>query len=252
MNMNEALFKFLIHLGDNALILGHRLSEWCGHGPILEQDIALTNISLDFIGQARLFYQYAAELEGKGRTEDDLAYLRYEREYTNCLIVEQPNGHWGKTIMRQFLYDIYNQLLFASLSQADDPHLSAIAQKSLKEINYHCEYSTEWLYRLSGGSSVGQEKMQSALNDLYHYTGELIEPFEIKTLLRQSKLIPEIKEESKKYFDQIHHHLEAAGLKVPYGRAMQTGGRKGLHTEHMGYILTELQYMQRAYPNMEW
>ncbi len=250
--MNQSLFKYALHLGDNALIIGHRLSEWCGHGPVLEQDIALTNIALDFIGQARMWFQYAAEIEGKGRTEDDLAYLRLEREYTNCLLTEQTNGHWGKTILRQYLYDVYNYQLYEDLMESQDERIVAIAVKSIKEIAYHREFSTDWLYRLAGGTKESQQKMQEALDELYHFAGELVEPFaEEKDLIEQG-LIQRREHPKEAYFKVINHELDRSGLDVPYDRPMQRGGRSGLHTEHMGFILTELQYMQRTYPGVEW
>jgi ring-1,2-phenylacetyl-CoA epoxidase subunit PaaC len=245
-------FRYLLHLADNALILSHRLSEWCGHGPVLEQDIALTNIALDLLGQARLLYQYAAELEGKGRTENDLAYLRTERQYYNCLLVEQPNGHWGTTIMRQFLYDTYNHQLYTDLTQCPDERLAAIAYKSIKEIAYHREFSTDWLYRLSGGTQVSHQKMTEALDDLYHYTGELVEPFSLEKFMMEENVIYRSDNVPESYYQEIHEGLERAGLKIPLDRPMQSGGREGLHTEHMGFILAEHQYMQRTYPNMEW
>lgn len=250
--MKSLIQQYCTHLADNALILSHRLGEWCGHGPVLEQDIAMTNIALDLLGQARLLYQYAAQLEGQGRTEDDIAYLRFERAYTNCLITEQPNGHFGDTIMRQFLFDQYHYLLLQFLSQSDDDHLAAIAQKSFKEVTYHLSFSKDWLYRLAGGTDLSHRRMQESLNQLYPYCGELVEEFEPESELMDAGVLSKPKNFRELYFKNIHEHLEMYGLVVPKETPMQTGGRKGLHTEQLGYILADLQYMQRAYPGMQW
>ncbi|MDX1410184.1 MAG: 1,2-phenylacetyl-CoA epoxidase subunit PaaC, partial [Saprospiraceae bacterium] len=165
----QPLINYLLHLGDNGLILGQRLGEWCGHGPVLEQDIALTNIALDLIGQSRLFYQYAAELQGEGATEDTLAFLRTERQYRNVLLVEQPNGNFADTIMRQFLFDVYNYLNYEALTSSKDERLAAIAVKSLKEVRYHLRFSSEWVIRLGDGTEVSRDKMVTAANALWEF-----------------------------------------------------------------------------------
>ena len=174
MDLNQAKFEYLLRLGDNALILGQRLGEWCGHGPILEQDIAITNIALDFIGQARNWLTYAGEVEDKGRSEDDLAYLRDAWDFRNVLLVEQPNGDWAYTLIRQFLFDSFNFLLHQELCQSNDEQIAAIAQKSLKEVTYHRRFSSEWCIRLGDGTEESHQRMQTALNDLYRYVEELI------------------------------------------------------------------------------
>ncbi len=250
--MKAQLSQYCIQLGDDALILSHRLGEWCGHGPVLEQDIALTNIALDLLGQTRLLFQYAGELEGKERSEDDIAYLRYEREYTNCLLVEQENGDFGFTVMRQFLFDQYHHMLFECLIESSDSRLASIAAKSLKEVRYHLSFSTDWLYRLAGGTDFSHKKMQHALDTLYTYCGELVESNPAEQALINAGIIDIPSNFKENYFKKIHYHLEKYGLIVPKEMPMQTGGRKGLHTEQLGFILADLQYMQRAYPGMNW
>ena len=250
--MDKLLIDYTLHLADNSLILGQRNSEWCGHGPVLEQDIAITNISLDLIGQARNFYQYAATLIGGDATEDTLAYLRKERDFKNCLLVEQPNGDWAQTILRQFLFSQYQYLLFEQLQHRKDEQLAAIAEKSLKEITYHLRWSSEWVIRLGDGTEESHQRMIKATDELWRYSGELFEGvgYEIKAVndgigVDLSKLKGSWMNKVKEIFDQ-------ATLVLPEKTFMQTGGKEGKHTEHLGYILTELQYMQRAYPGCEW
>lgn len=237
----------LLHLADNALILGQRNAEWCGHGPVLEQDIAITNISLDLIGQARNFYQYAAELMGNGNTEDSLAYLRTEREYKNCLLVEQPNGDWAQTMLRQFLFSAYQSLLYSTLENHPDQQLAAIAAKSKKEVTYHLRWSSEWVIRLGDGTGESKQRMLAAIDALWPYTGELFLPaaYELEAGIQVSSFEQAWMENIKSVFDE-------AGLTIPVNTFMQKGGKQGIHTEHLGYILTELQYMQRAYPDSQW
>jgi ring-1,2-phenylacetyl-CoA epoxidase subunit PaaC len=241
------LTDVLLHLADNALVLGQRNAEWCGHGPVLEQDIAITNISLDLVGQARNFYQYAAELIGNGSTEDGLAYLRTEREYKNCLLVEQPNGDWAQTMLRQFLFSAYQALLYAALENHPDQQLAAIAAKSKKEVTYHLRWSSEWVIRLGDGTGESKQRMMAAIETLWQYTGELFLPagYEMEANINVSSFEQDWKETVKSVFDE-------AGLIIPVNTFMQKGGKQGIHTEHLGYILTELQYMQRAYPDSQW
>lgn len=238
---------YILHLADNALILGQRNSEWCGHGPVLEQDIAITNISLDLIGQARSLYQYAAELIGGETTEDSLAYLRKEREFKNCLLVEQPNGDWSQTILRQFLFSSYQYLLYQQLQKGDDEMISAIAEKSLKEVSYHLRWSGEWVVRLGDGTEESHNRLLHSVGELWSYTGELFIPvlYEKDLKINFEALRNEWAVKVKSVFDE-------ATLNVPANIFMHTGGKEGKHTEHLGFILTELQYMQRAYPGSEW
>jgi len=250
--MKEHLLKYVLRLGDDSLILGQRLAEWCGHGPILEEDIALTNISLDLIGQATSFLNYAGELEGKGRSGDDFAFLRIEKEYLNCLLVEQLNGHFGDTMLRQFFFDAFRKNLFEALLLSSNKQLAAIAEKSLKETRYHLKHSSEWLIRLGDGTEESNLKMQDSLNTLWRYTDELFFEDEVDSYLRENKVIPDLRHLKvvwKEYVDAI---LLQAKLEIPTNNWQFQGGRLGKHSEHMGFLLAELQYMQRTYPNMEW
>lgn len=248
----ENKVKYILRQADNTLVLGHRLSEWCGHGPILEQDIAMTNISLDLIGHCRLYFQYAADLLDDGRDEDDLAFLRNSRQYYNVLLVERPNGHWGHTIMRQMIYDSFHYLYLKELLNSSDERMAAIAEKSIKEVEYHANYSKEWVKRLSLGTDVGHKKMQDALNDLYHYVDELVTADAIDIEAAEKGYGVDLDVIRKPFHDRIHGLLEECGLAIPEVKHMQQGGKNGTHTEHLGHLLSELQYMQRTYPGLEW
>ena len=248
----EPKIKYLLHLADNPLILGQRLGEWCGHGPVLEQDIAMTNIALDLIGQARLFYQYIASLPGQNTDEDQLAMLRYEHEYLNVLLVEQPNKDFGHTIARQFLYDAFHLLQFEQLTHHHDTHLKAIAEKSLKEIKYHYRYSSEWILRLGDGTEESHRIMQESLNALWRFTGELFRPASYELDLSHESYSLDINALESEWSERVTEVTREAGLLIPEKEVMMYGGKEGKHTEHMGYILTELQYMQRTYPAMNW
>ena len=252
MNKQEALFEYVLRIADDSLILGHRISEWCGHGPILEEDIALTNIALDFVGQATNFYEYAAKVEDKGRTADDLAFLRYEREYKNVLLVEQPNGHFGDTIARQFFFDVFRKLFLEALEKSNDAELAAIAEKSLKETKYHLRHSSEWMIRLGDGTEESNAKIQESVDTLWRYTGELFFTNEADELLLKEGIGVDIAALKKPWEKQVREILGEATIDVPTHSWQQAGGRTGVHSEHLGYLLTELQYMQRAYPGMEW
>lgn len=244
---SNSLIDFSLHLADNALILGQRNAEWCGHGPVLEQDIAITNISLDLIGQARSLYQYAAQLKADGSTEDSLAYLRTEREFKNCLLVEQPNGDWAQTMLRQFLFSSYQYYLYQYLQNNKEETLAAIAEKSLKEVSYHLRWSSEWIIRLGDGTEESHSRMLKALEELWRYTGELFiaAPYENDLGIAISSL-------KHDWSKKVNTVFEEATLKAPENVFMQTGGKTGTHTEHLGFILTELQYIQRVYPGCEW
>jgi ring-1,2-phenylacetyl-CoA epoxidase subunit PaaC len=250
--MNQSLINYTLHLADNSLILGQRNSEWCGHGPVLEQDIAITNISLDLIGQARNFYQYAATLIGGDTTEDSLAYLRKEREFKNCLLVEQPNGDWAQTILRQFFFSQYQHLLFQQLQNSKHEQLAAIAEKSLKEVTYHLRWSSEWVIRLGDGTDESHKRMLKAIDELWRYTGELFEAVEYEIRAANDGTGVDISKLKESWMNKVQEVFYEATLLIPPKTFMQTGGKEGRHTEHLGYILTELQYMQRAYPGCEW
>ena len=250
--MKEHLLKYVLRLGDDSLILGQRLAEWCGHGPILEEDIALTNISLDLIGQATSLLNYAGEIEGEGRKGDDFAFLRLEKEYVNCLLVEQVNGHFGDTILRQFFFDAYRKNLFEALQSSSNKQLAAIAEKSLKETRYHLKHSSEWLIRLGDGTDESHLKMQESLNTLWRYTDELFFEDEVDLYLRENKVIPDLSHLKNSWKEHVDAILLQAKLEIPTNNWQFQGGRLGRHSEHMGFLLAELQYMQRTYPNMEW
>jgi len=246
------LIDYTLHLADSTLILAQRNAEWCGHGPVLEQDIAITNISLDLLGQSRNFYQYAASLIGNGATEDSLAYLRTEREFKNCLLVEQPNGDWAQTILRQFFFSVYQQLLFENLQNSKDEQLAAIAVKSLKEVNYHLRWSSEWVIRLGDGTEESKSRMLKAIDAIWTYSGELFvaASYELRAASEDIGIDPSILNEA--WTKKVAEVFEEATLSIPENKFMQSGGKEGRHTEHLGYILTELQYMQRAYPDSTW
>jgi ring-1,2-phenylacetyl-CoA epoxidase subunit PaaC len=252
MNTKDALLDYVLRLADNNLILGQRLSEWCGHAPELELDIALSNIALDLIGQSRNLYQYAAELEGKGRTEDGLAYLRDCEAYRNVLLVEQPNEDFAYTVVRQFFFDVYNYLFYSELAKSKDEQLAAIAEKSLKEIHYHLRFSSEWTIRLGDGTEVSHKKMQTAVNDLWDFIGELTLPNEVDELLLKDGIAVDLNTIKSAYFQKVKEILSEATLAIPTHEPFQIGGKEGKHSEYLGHILSELQWMQRAYPGAEW
>ena len=242
-----ALIDYILHLADTTLILCQRNSEWCGHGPVLEQDIAITNVSLDLLGQARNFYQYAARLMGDNYDENKLAYLRREREFKNLLLAEQPKGDWAQTILRQYLFSQFQFLLYQQLQHHKDEQVAAITAKALKETTYHLRWSSEWVIRLGDGTEESHQRMIIAIDELWRYTGELFVPADYEkesgidfSLIKQTWL-----KNVKNIFDE-------ADLSIPENVFMQLGGKNGIHTEFLGYILTELQYVQRAYPNSEW
>ncbi len=243
--MENKLTNYILHLADTTLILAQRSAEWCGHGPILEQDIAITNISLDLLGQSRNFYQYAATLIGGDTDEDKLAYLRKEREFKNLLLAEQPNGDWAQTILRQYLFSQFQYLLFEQLQNSKDEQLAAITAKALKEIKYHVRWSSEWVVRLGDGTAESKTRMLKAIDELWRYTGEMFVPATYEATVDLTQL-------NNIWLQKVQAIFEEATLPVPENIFIQTGGKEGVHTEHLGYILTELQYMQRAYPNSKW
>lgn len=252
MEIKEALYNYALRMGDNSLILGHRLSEWCGHGPILEQDIALINVSLDLIGQSRSYLAYAGEIEGKGRNEDDMAYLRIEREFRNVLLTEQPNGDFGRTIARQFFFDVFHYLLLEELSKSTDEQLAAIAVKSLKEVTYHLRFSSEWMIRLGDGTEESHRRIQESVDELWMYTGELFGMDEVDETLIGVGIAPDLSALKPAWDEKVGAILKEATLSQPESGWMQSGGRKGIHSEHLGFLLSELQYLQRTIPNANW
>ncbi len=243
---------FLLLLADNTQILGHRLGEWCGHGPELEIDMAMTNLALDLVGQSRNYYQYLAELEGKGRTEDDLAYLRDAREFRNCLLVEQPNGDFARTVARNFLFDSWHFFFLQALCNSNDERLAAIAAKSLKEVTYHLRWSSEWVIRLGDGTEESHRRIQDAFDHLWTYRGELLTPAPFETEAASAGYGVDLHSIKPLTEDKLADILYQATLRRPEDGWMQSGGKTGRHSEHLGYLLAEMQYVQRAYPNSVW
>lgn len=248
----KQLFEYLLRLGDNCLILGHRLSEWCGHGPVVEEDLALANVALDLIGQARLWLTLAGQVEGRGRGEDALAYLRDAREFHNLLLVEQPNGHYGHTTARQFYFDTWHYYLLQGLTKSQHPDMVEIAKKSLKEVTYHLNRSSEWVVCLGDGTEESHQRMQEAIDDLWMYTGELFEMDEIDQALLAEGIAVDLASLREPWLQHIHTTLSEATLELPKASWMQQGGKQGVHSEHLGFILAEMQFLQRAYPNATW
>lgn len=249
---NENLYNYILGIADNSLILGQRLGELTGHGPTLETDIACTNISLDLFGQVRSYYQYAAKIAGDNRTEDDIAMLRKEREYKNVLLVEQPNTNFAYTIGRQFLFDVYHLAFLVELQKSTDLTLSAIANKCIKEVSYHERFSSDWVKRLGDGTEESNAKMQEAINDLWTYTDELFHQTPADIAMVAEGVGVDVTKLKENYYKQVNALLTEANLEIPESKWFQRGGKEGIHTEHLGYLLSDLQYMQRTYPNMEW
>lgn len=265
------LLNYILQLADNALINGHRISEWCGHGPVLEQDIALINTSLDHLGQARSLYQYAANiynaipveeraalftsptlLAKETIDEDALPYLRDAWDYKNVLLVETPNEDWAYTVARSFLYDQFTTLLYTALLQSKDEQIVAIAEKSLKEATYHKKWSSEWVIRLGDGTEESKLKMQEAINERWPYINELFMESEADKWALEAGIGADLSELSQKWHEQVAAVISEATLTLPTEQWGHRGGKEGVHTEYLGYILADMQFLQRAYPNMEW
>jgi len=247
-----ALLNYCIALGDDSLTLGHRLSEWCRNGPFLEEDLALTNVSLDFIGRARLFYSYADEVEGQGRGEDDFAYLRDCREYRNFLINELPNGDFAFTMARQLMVDAYDMGYFTELMQSSDPTLAAIAAKSIKESRYHLRRSKDWIIRLGDGTEESHQRTQNAFNELWAYAAEMFEMADDERQLFEAGIAVNRCALKTDWTSSVHAVLKGATLEIPDNNWAIGGGRDGQHTEHLGFLLAELQFLQRSYPGQQW
>jgi ring-1,2-phenylacetyl-CoA epoxidase subunit PaaC len=256
--VKELLYNYIIQLADSSLILAQQNGTWCGHGPILEQDIAITNITLDLLGQARNYYQYAADLRNElgntdEHTEDSLAYLRGEREFRNLLLCEQPNGDWAQTIARQFFYSVYLEILYTDLSKSQDERLAGIAAKSLKEIHYHSTWCTDWMCRLGDGTAESKERLEKAVAELWPFTGEMFIPSNIEKKLVAESFLPEFETMKKLWFQKVEAVFLEATLPMPDKNSfMQQGGKEGVHTEKMGFILAEMQYLQRVFPGATW
>lgn len=246
------LFEYLLRLGDDRLVLGHRLSEWCGHAPILEEDIALANIALDLIGQASLYLHHAGEVEGKGRSEDTLAYFREAVEFGNLKIVELPIGDFAFTIARQFLFDAFSFHQLEQLQKSTSTELAGIAAKGYKEVRYHLRHSSEWMQRLGDGTEESHVRAQAALDDLWRFTGEMFETDEVDHRLAATGVAADLKAIEPKWRTMVADVLARATLTVPSNVAMMSGGRRGQHTEYLGHMLSEMQIVTRSHPGAEW
>jgi len=249
---SENLYNYLLLLGDNSMILGHRLSELCGHGPSLETDIALTNISLDLFGQVRSYFQYAAKLKGAGATEDSIAMLRAERAYKNTIIVEQPNTDFAHVIARQFLFDAFHFPLLQQLKESKDEIISAIAHKSIKEVSYHLRFSSEWMKRLGDGTPESGVRMKVAMEHFYPLVHEMFIETDTERTMKLAGIGADLSKVKVAFNAVVEEIFMEAKLEIPEIPEQKANGKTGIHSEQFGFILTELQYMQRAYPNMEW
>jgi ring-1,2-phenylacetyl-CoA epoxidase subunit PaaC len=246
------LFQYTLRLADTALILGHRLSEWVGHSPVIEEDLAFGNMGLDLIGQARSLYSYASEVEGKGRDEDALAYLRDAGDYRNILLAEQPNGDFAATMVRQLFYSAFAHPYFEALTRSKDATLAAIAAKAVKEMAYHLRHSAEWTIRLGDGTDESHARAQAAVDELWPYSGEMFESDQVERALIEAGVAVDPATLRATWEKTINEVLDEATLTRPDDDYMQSGGRIGRHSEHLGHILAELQFVQRAYPGATW
>lgn len=274
-NQSINQLHYTLQLADNALINGHRLSEWCGHGPVLEQDIALANIALDHLGQARSLYQYAASLvnkmasaektslfasttlqdkmtKGEMIDEDDLAYLRDGWDFRNVQLVEQPNADWAYTVARSFFLDVFNFYHFTQLKNSGDENIAAVAEKSLKEVTYHVRWSSEWMIRLGDGTDESKHRLQQAVNERWMFTGELFKASEADKAMMGNGIGADLEAIKANWQKHVIEIATEATISLPANNWMQEGGKQGMHSEHLGYLLAEMQFMQRAYPGMEW
>ena len=248
----NARLRYVLRLADTSLVLGQRLGEWVGHSPALEEDLGLANISLDLIGQARLLLTYAGELEGRGRTEDDLAMARDQSDFLNLALVEQPNGDFGRTIVRQVLLDAYQLELYEALQRSADPRIAEVAAKALKETRYHFRYSAGWLVRLGDGTEESHRRVQSALDEMWRFTREFFAEDEVDREMASAGIGPMLAELQLRWLARIDEVLQEATLKRPADVPYMWHGKRGEHTEHLGYLLAEMQFLHRAYPGASW
>jgi len=255
-NLDTSLFDYLLRLGDSPLILAQRLGAWVGKGPILEEDMALANVGLDLLGQARMWLSYAGEVESrfarKGRDEDQLAFLRDGGEFRNLLIAEQPNGNFADTIARQFLFDAWHELALDALGHSADTRIAGIAAKAAKEVAYHVERSGDWVIRLGDGTEESHAKMQAAIDNLWTYTGEMFVVDDGEAALIDVGIAADVRALATPWRQRVGAVMDEATIKVPASAHMQRGGKQGVHTEHLGYVLAEMQFLQRAYPGAQW
>lgn len=252
MTKQEALFKYTLRLGDNALILSQRLSEWCSNAPFIEEDLALTNFALDMIGRSQALLKYAGELEGLNRTEDTLAYRRSERQYYNNLLVEQPNGDFAVTMVRQLFISVFEKYYYTEMQKSSDEMLAAIAAKTLKEVKYHLAHAEDWVIRLGDGTGESHYRTQKAIDDLWMFSGELFEMDEVDSKLIAEGIAIDLDKIRPLWKAYIANVFNNGALQIPQDGYMQTGSRQGIHTEYLGHLLSEMQYLQRAYPDAQW
>lgn len=249
---NEMLFEYLLRLGDNCVIMGQRLAEWCGKSPVLEEELALMNVGLDFVGQARMLLDYAGKVEGKGRDEDQLAFFRDAQEWRNLLLVEQPNGDFAKTMARQFFFDCFQYLQFEALASSSDKTISEIAAKSLKEISYHRRHSSDWVIRLGDGTDESHARMQKAIEELWGYIPEMFDMDEVEEAMLKAGIGVDLAALKPRWDAMVDSVLEEATLTRPEDTWAVRGSRVGNHSEHLGYLLAEMQFLPRAYPDAKW
>jgi ring-1,2-phenylacetyl-CoA epoxidase subunit PaaC len=249
---DSAHLRYVLRLADTSLVLGQRLGEWVGHAPALEEDLGLANISLDLIGQARLLLTYAGELEGRGRSEDDLAMSRDQSDYLNLALVEQPNGDFGRTIVRQFLLDAFQIELYEALQQSKDARIAEVAARALKETRYHLRYSSAWLVRLGDGTEESHRRVQEALDELWRFTREFFAADEVDEAMAQAGIAPTLSELEPRWSARVDEVLREATLKRPADVRYTWHGKRGDHTEHLGYLLAEMQFLHRTYPGASW
>ena len=253
MSTLDPYFEFLLRMGDNTLILGHRVSEWCGHAPVIEEDIALANTALDLIGQTQMWLGLAAEVEGKGRTADDLAMLRDAWDFRSALLVQQPNGDFGQTLMRQFLFDAWHLEMLKGLMQSSEVRVAEIAAKAVKEVQYHVERSGDTVIGLGDGTEESHAKMQAALDLLWPFVGELFTPDAVDDAMLAKGIAPDLSDLRTAFDAHIGSVMTEATLTIPDSRFAHKGGKNGFqHSEHLGHILTQMQWLQRAYPGASW
>jgi ring-1,2-phenylacetyl-CoA epoxidase subunit PaaC len=249
---DEALMAYTLRLADNALILSQRMVEVVAAEPELEEELANANFALDFIGQARMLYTHAGELEGKGRSEDDLAFMRDEHEYRNLLLLEQPNGHFGDALVRQFLFEAFYLHLLDALTRCSDQGLSAIAARAVKEVRYHFRHSSNWMHRLGDGTELSHDRIQRSLDDAWRYTGEMFMADEIDDAIQNEFDGPDLTDIQTLWRRDVEKTLVEATLDIPADEWMASGGKQGRHSEHLGFLLAEMQYLQRSFPGVSW
>jgi ring-1,2-phenylacetyl-CoA epoxidase subunit PaaC len=250
--LTDDLFQYLLRLGDDRLVLGHRLSEWCGHGPILEEDIALANIALDLIGQAALYLRLAGETEGKGRSEDDLAYFREAIDYRNVQMAELPNGDYAFTTVRQFFFDVFSYHVLEQVQSSRNSELAGIAAKGFKEVRYHVRHSSEWILRMGDGTGESHARAQKAVNELWRFTGEMFQADDVDRAMKSEGIGADLDAIRPGWEAVISDVLNRATLKIPNDPPAMTGGRRGRHTEHLGHMLSEMQIVPRSHPGASW